>query len=64
MALRDAGRLGNARLGQLGKTLLADQGDGRHQKSLANVCRDHIPRLHALVGITTKTSMVNRPWYS
>jgi hypothetical protein len=37
MALRDAGRLGKARLGQLGKTLLANQHDGRHQKSLPNV---------------------------
>ena len=41
MALRDAGRLGNARLGQLGKPALADQRDGRRQKLLANVGGDH-----------------------
>ncbi len=50
MALRDAGRLGNARLGQVGKPALADQRDGRHQKSLADVCRDHIPRLFRRLG--------------
>ena len=53
MALRDAGRLGNTRLGQLGKPALADQRDGRHQKLLADVGRDHAEFFDGFVSITT-----------